>query len=83
LSPSVTVSAQAGIRYGFLWWLYPYSKDDPRLAFGGAGFGGQRPIVIPAYDLILVFTAWNALGEKSLGPAEALARVLPAVKESK
>ncbi len=83
LAPSVEVSAQTGIHYGYLWWLYPYSKEDTRLAFGGAGFGGQRPIVIPAYDLILVFTAWNTLGEKGLAPAEAIGRVLAAVQEPK
>ena len=81
LTPSVTVSAATGVKYGFKWWLYPYSNDDPRLAFAGSGFGGQRPIAIPAYDLVLVFTGWNILGEKGLGPAEAITRVLAAVKD--
>ncbi len=83
LTPSTIVSAATGVKYGFKWWLYPYSKDDPRLAFGGSGFGGQKPLVIPAYDLVLVFTAWNILGERGLSPAEAIRRVSAAVKDRK
>jgi CubicO group peptidase (beta-lactamase class C family) len=83
LTPAVTVSAASGVKYGFKWWLYPYSHYDPRLAFGGSGFGGQKPLVIPAYDLVLVFTGWNVLGERGLSPAEAIARVSGAVKDGK
>jgi hypothetical protein len=81
LTPAATVSAAAGVRYGFKWWLYPYGKDDPRLAFAGSGFGGQKPIAIPTYDLVLVFTGWNILGEKGLPTAEAITRILEALKE--
>jgi CubicO group peptidase (beta-lactamase class C family) len=83
LTPAATVSAAAGVRYGFKWWLYPYGKDDPRLAFAGSGFGGQKPIAIPAYDLVLVFTGWNIRGEKGLPTAEAITRILEALKELK
>ena len=84
LAPAVAVSNSArrsGVKYGFLWWLYPYGNDDPRLTFGGSGFGGQWPIVIPEYDLVLVFTGWNILGEKGLGAREAIDRVLAGVRE--
>ena len=81
LTPATTVSETTGIKYGFKWWLYPYSKDDQRLAFGGSGFGGQKPLVMPAYDLVMVFTAWNILGEKGLSPGEAISRVSAAVKD--
>jgi CubicO group peptidase (beta-lactamase class C family) len=81
LTPSVIVSAATGVKYGFKWWLYPYSKEDPHLVFGGGGFGGQRPLVIPAYDLVMVFTGWNILGEKGLSAGEAIARVTAAVKD--
>ena len=80
LTPAVTVSAAAGVKYGFKWWLYPYSKDDQRLVFGGGGFGGQRPLAFPAYDLVVVFTGWNILGEKGLSAAETISRITAAVK---
>lgn len=83
LAPSVTVSEKSGVKYGFKWWLYPYGKDDPRLAFGGSGFGGQMPIVIPEYDIVIVFTAWNILDGPRLGQREAMDRVLAAVTDSK
>lgn len=78
IAPSVTVSA-AGVKYGYKWWLYPYGKE-PRLAFAGSGFGGQRPIVLPELDLVMVFTGWNILPDKpSLTPRVAIDRVLEAV----
>ena len=80
LTPAVTVSAAAGVKYGFKWWLYPYSKEDARLVFGGGGFGGQRPLAFPAYDLVVVFTGWNILGEKGLSAAETISRVTAAIK---
>jgi CubicO group peptidase (beta-lactamase class C family) len=79
LAPSITVSAD-GVKYGFKWWLYPYGKDDHRLAWGGSGLGGQRPIFFPDYDLLVVFTGWNILPNRpSLTPRVAIDRVLEAV----
>jgi CubicO group peptidase (beta-lactamase class C family) len=81
LAPSITVSAD-GVKYGFKWWLYPYGKDDNRLAWGGSGLGGQRPIYFPDYDLLVVFTGWNILPDRpSLTPRIAIDRVLEAVIE--
>jgi CubicO group peptidase (beta-lactamase class C family) len=81
LAPSVTVNAKSGVKYGLKWWLYPYGKDDPRLAFAGSGFGGQLPIVIPEYDIVAIFTAWNILGGPALSHREAIDRVLAAVTD--
>ena len=65
---------------GTSWWLYPYGKDDNRLAWGGSGLGGQRPIFFPDYDLLVVFTGWNILPNRpSLTPRIAIDRVLEAV----
>jgi CubicO group peptidase (beta-lactamase class C family) len=83
LAPSVTANARSGVKYGFKWWLYPYGKDDPRLAFGGSGFGGQLPVVIPDYDIVIVFTAWNILDGPRLTQREAIDRVLAAVTDGK
>ena len=80
LAPSIAVAD--GVQYGFKWWLYPYAKGDPRLAWGGSGLGGQRPIYFPDYDLLLVLTGWNILPDKpSLSPRTAIDRILEAVIE--
>lgn len=68
-----------GIQYGLKWWLYPYG-DGSRLAWAGSGFGGQIPIIVPEYDLVVVFTGWNALhGNEQLSLREAIERILRAV----
>jgi CubicO group peptidase (beta-lactamase class C family) len=79
LAPSITVDEKAGDKYGYQWWLFPYGKSDARLAFAGSGFGGQLPIVIPEYDIVLVFTGWNILDGPELSHREAIDRVLAAV----
>lgn len=79
VTPAVTVNAD-GVRYGFKWWLYPYGTDGSQLAWAGSGFGGQRPIVVPEHDLVIVFTGWNILPDRpSLSPRVALDRVLAAL----
>ena len=83
IAPSITVSEKSGVKYGYKWWLFPYGKDDTRLAFAGSGFGGQMPIVVPDYDLVMVFTGWNILEGKHLNQREAIDRVLAAVTDAK
>ena len=83
LAPSITVNEKAGVKYGFLWWLYPYGKDDPRMTIAGSGFGGQEPIVIPAYDIVMIFTGWNILPGAGLRHRDAIDRVLAAVTDGK
>jgi CubicO group peptidase (beta-lactamase class C family) len=79
ISPSVTVAAGRA-KYGYKWWLYAYGKDGSRWAWGGSGFGGQLPIVVPEYDLVMVFTAWNIVpGRPGLGARAAIERVIQAV----
>ena len=82
LAPSIGVGD--GVQYGYKWWLYPYSKGDSRLAWGGSGLGGQRPIYFPDYDLLVVFTGWNILPNRpSLTPRAAIDRILEAVVNSR
>jgi CubicO group peptidase (beta-lactamase class C family) len=81
LAPSVAVPGE-DTRYGFQWWMYPYSPDKSRWAWAGSGFGDQLPIVVPEYDLLMVFMGWNILSEKpSLSHEIAIERVLRAVKQ--
>jgi CubicO group peptidase (beta-lactamase class C family) len=77
LAPSIAVAD--GVKYGFKWWLYPYGNDG-KTAWGGSGLGGQRPIALPEYDLIVVFTGWNLLpGRPSLSPRVAIDRIVDAL----
>lgn len=79
LAPSIAVAD--GVKYGFKWWLYPYGTGGTRMAWGGSGLGGQRPIVIPEHDLVVVFTGWNLLpGRPSLSPRVAIDRILEALQ---
>lgn len=80
IAPSIP-TGNANVMYGYKWWLYPYGKDG-KLAFGGSGFGGQHPIVVPELDLVIVFTGWNILPDRpSLTPRVAIDRMLDAVVE--
>jgi len=82
IEPSLSATEDGSIEYGYKWWLYQYEyQGEDRVAFAGSGFGGQRPIVLPELDLVLVFTGWNILpGPPSLSALTAIARVLEAVE---
>ncbi|MGH9201625.1 MAG: serine hydrolase domain-containing protein [Vicinamibacterales bacterium] len=79
---SIALSIPVGdaVEYGFKWWIYPYGSDGKRTAWGGSGLGGQRPLAIPEYDVIVVFTGWNLLpGRRSLSPRVAIDRIVGAI----
>ena len=82
VEPSVSVVDDHSIEYGYKWWLYHYEyQGEDRVAFVGLGFGGQRPIVLPELDIVLVFTGWNILPDRpSLETKVAIERILEAVK---
>lgn len=82
VEPSVSVVDNRSIEYGYKWWLYHYEyQGEDGVAFAGNGFGGQRPIVLPELDIVLVFTGWNILPDRpGLGTQEAINRILEAVK---
>jgi len=73
---SVTPSTDArrGMKYGFQWWLIPHPTVPERLVWAALGLGGQRLLLLPEDDLIMVFTGWNIFGE-SLNSREAIDRV--------
>ncbi|GGX35275.1 serine hydrolase domain-containing protein [Undibacterium squillarum] len=59
-----TVSAQAQVdeqrQYGYLLWMYPYSsKEMQHPAYQMAGSGGNKVVVFPALDLVLLVTTTN------------------------
>ena len=46
--------------YGYQWWLYRFKRENETVdAYAAVGWGGQRIIVFPTLDLIVVFTAGN------------------------
>ncbi len=67
--------------YGYMWWLQHYDyKGSSATAYVGMGFGGQRPIILPELDLVIIVTGWNILPDRPfLTAAEAISRVLEAV----
>ena len=69
--------------YGFKWWSQRYQyQDKSYVAYLGKGFGGQRPILLPDFDMVIVVTGWNILPDKPfLHAEEAIERVLSSVVE--
>jgi hypothetical protein len=81
-SVSPSVADARGFKYGFQWWLIPHGNSNQSLAWACLGFGGQFLLVVPEYDLVAVFNAWNIESQKHLSPRDALDRVLRAVNET-
>ena len=46
-------------RYGYQWWLVPYTGGSNKWIYSGSGYGGQYLLVVPEYDLTIVFNGWN------------------------
>jgi CubicO group peptidase (beta-lactamase class C family) len=71
------LDAEEGMKYGYKWWLYP-RKDSQNFIWMCLGFGGQRLMVFPKEQLIVVFTGWQILGDEAPIPS-LVDRILPAV----
>jgi CubicO group peptidase (beta-lactamase class C family) len=81
MAPSVAVPDSETWKYGYQWWLIRYAETPERYAYFGLGYGGQRLIVLPEYDLVAVFTGWNIYGKPSLSADLVLDRLLKSVQE--
>jgi len=75
------LDAEEGMKYGYQWWLYP-RKESRQYIWMCLGFGGQRLMVFPDEQLIVVFTGWQILGADA-PISSLLARVLPGVQTPK
>ncbi len=73
------IDAEEGMKYGFKWWLLPQS-NGAGFVWMALGFGGQRLMVFPQKDLIVVFTGWSILKDPASNQ-ELVKRILPAVGE--
>jgi len=78
VAPAIS-TGRGGWKYGFQWWLVPYGKAGEKLAWSARGFGGQQLIVVPEYDLIVVFTGWDILPSSEKYKHDQLERILAAV----
>jgi CubicO group peptidase (beta-lactamase class C family) len=72
------IDAEGDYKYGYKWWLLKRT-DSPGYVWMALGFGGQRMMVFPEEELIVVFTGWDIIGEPP-ADKELFARLLPAVK---
>jgi CubicO group peptidase (beta-lactamase class C family) len=80
LTPSIDVPRTLwgeDFKYGYLWWLLPRT-DRQGYVWEAAGLGGQRLMVFPEEDLIVVFTAWG-IPKNFESDHELVNRILPAV----
>ena len=65
--------------YGYQWWV-PEHDGETTAIFAGNGYGGQFLMVAPAYDLVVVFNAWNIHEQIELSSWRALQdRIIPAI----
>jgi CubicO group peptidase (beta-lactamase class C family) len=78
VAPAIS-TGRGGWKYGFQWWLVPYGKAAEKLAWSARGFGGQQLIVVPEYDLIVVFAGWDILPSSQKVKHDQLERILAAV----
>jgi CubicO group peptidase (beta-lactamase class C family) len=84
VSESVTAFTKVGgtTNYGYKWWLNSFGKGKPVPAWNGNGFGGQYPVIIPEYNMVVVFNGWNILeGKPGLRLGEAMQMILNAVEK--
>jgi len=66
--------------YGYQWWLKTYHAGSTSVdSFYAAGWGGQRIMVFPSLDMVVVFTGGNYVGDEPVD--EIITRyILPAVR---
>ncbi|MGI9492053.1 MAG: serine hydrolase domain-containing protein [Geminicoccaceae bacterium] len=76
------VAAEDGLEYGYQWWL-GRGRTDGRRWIAGFGNGGQRLVVIPDLDLVIVVLAgnYNQLDAWKVAVKLMADIVLPSVKE--
>jgi CubicO group peptidase (beta-lactamase class C family) len=74
------VSLSGAEGYGYQWWLKTYHSDSMSVdSYYAAGWGGQRIMVFPSLNIVVVFTGGNYVGESPVD--EIITRhILPAVR---
>ena len=73
-----TADGREGFGYGYQWWVTQHENGNASI-YQGIGYGGQRPIVIPEHDIVVVFNAWDIRGDHARrAQQDFLNTVLPA-----
>jgi len=68
------------VGYGYQWWVPDQDGGRP-LVFAGNGYGGQRLLVAPDYDIVAVINGWNIHGGDIRSTRDILQeRILPATE---
>jgi CubicO group peptidase (beta-lactamase class C family) len=75
---NINYPSERSYQYGYKWWLLPYANET-KFAIAGLGLGGQRPIVLPEYNIVAVFTGWNIYDKPSLDPLLAIDKLYQAI----
>ncbi|NIM95834.1 MAG: serine hydrolase [Anaerolineales bacterium] len=69
-----------GDGYGYQWWLRTYDLGSTSIeSFYAAGWGGQRIMVFPSLDMVVVFTGGNYVEEEPVDEI-IIRHILPAVQ---
>lgn len=69
--------------YGYQWWI-PQHSNGKGSFFQAQGYGGQYLMVVPEYDLIVVFNGWNINEQVEQHTWNVLqTRIIPAIKNYK
>ena len=74
--------------YGYQWWRYKFKRDHETVdAYAAMGWGGQRIIVFPALNMVVVFTAGDHLAPRiqsfSMMHSMLFGYILPSVAKPK
>ncbi len=75
VAPHTTVGG-SDWKYGYLWWLQSFGSTPEDVSWQARGFGGQHLIVVPAYDMVAVFTGWDILPSTEKHSYDQLTRTL-------
>ncbi|MEP0131888.1 MAG: serine hydrolase [Eudoraea sp.] len=71
------------VGYGYQWWIPEHSNGKSNI-FAGNGYGGQFLMVVPEYNLIVVFNGWNINDTPEKSTWSVLQdRIIPVLKNNK
>ena len=66
--------------YGYQWWLQEYRSGSLAVvSYFAAGWGGQRIVVFPSLDMVIVFTGGNYVEDEPVDEI-IVQHILPAVR---
>ena len=74
---------KSNVGYGYQWWIPEHSNGKSNI-FAGNGYGGQFLMVVPEYNLIVVFNGWNINDKPEKFTWSVLQdRIIPVLKNNK